>query len=544
MSKDEQKHELREVLGRQLLVALLEATSGMPLMEQIAEEFKSIHPPEARLLYLDICSLHRFGPPVRAGLISRIHNIGFDEFEGRLFKPLEHIVRLRKDSKSGDYVYEARHSHIANVVYETAFRSQEERFDNLVRVVTKLNPSYSYDLEVLGQVLRADNVSKAVADEARARQIYDAAIESVGRKPFILHQRGLYEMHAANNAGRLDIAETFLNEALAAESHNKSIKHSLAELDLKRSRLAVDPLARQSWRRRAEERAGALTIGSNSPYPYDTLMKAAVDEVKDALRAVEGENQEASVLHLGESIQKAEETLRRGLQKFPNEARLLGQEGELSSALTNAERAESSFKKAFSLNPRSTLLARRLVRILRSKGAFSEAEGVLRKAIEANPGAQELHYELATTLMESSPDADQQQSETILYHLRRSFAVGDKNFQAQFWYARQLCIVGRYDEAGPIFEKLAHLRVPFTDRNEMRGELKTSAGQPTRCSGSIVVAKASYGLLLADSPRLHAFIPASEIDGSGGELLPGDKVSFRLAFNLRGAVALGVARDQ
>jgi len=69
---------------------------------------KSIPLPEARRLYLDICCLHRFGPPVRAGLISRIHDISFDDFKERLFRPLEQVIRLRHDVKSGDYVYESR----------------------------------------------------------------------------------------------------------------------------------------------------------------------------------------------------------------------------------------------------------------------------------------------------------------------------------------------------------------------------------------------------------------------------------------------------
>jgi hypothetical protein len=80
LSAEKRVHELRHVHGRQLLVALLEATHGIPLMDIIAQEYHSIHPDAAKLLYLDICSLHRFGPPVRAGLISRIHNISFEDF--------------------------------------------------------------------------------------------------------------------------------------------------------------------------------------------------------------------------------------------------------------------------------------------------------------------------------------------------------------------------------------------------------------------------------------------------------------------------------
>ena len=162
LSNEERIHELQYVHGRQLLVALLEATHGLPLMGIIAKEYHSIHPAEARLLYLDICALHRFGPPVRAGLIARIHNIAFEDFRTRLFKPLEAIVVLRDDKRSGDYVYEARHSYIAETVYETILTSQEERFDNITRILNKLNPSFSYDLEVIGKLVRAETLQRAL----------------------------------------------------------------------------------------------------------------------------------------------------------------------------------------------------------------------------------------------------------------------------------------------------------------------------------------------------------------------------------------------
>ncbi len=225
------------------------------------EEYKSIPLPEARRLYLDICCLHRFGPPVRAGLISRIHDISFDQFKERMFRPLEQVIRLRKDVKSGDYVYETRHPDIAHELYQSLLTSQDERFDNLARIVSKLNPSFSYDLEVLSRLVRAETIRSALSDPQKGVQIYEIALQSAGRRPIILHQKGVYEMGNASNRVELDRAEDLLTEALAGEPYNKSIKHSLAELALRRSRLSTNTLERQAWRQTAIDRAAALTTG-------------------------------------------------------------------------------------------------------------------------------------------------------------------------------------------------------------------------------------------------------------------------------------------
>ena len=539
-SLDRRYHDLREIHGRQLLVALLEATHGVPLVEIIANEYGSIYPPEARILYLDICSLHRFGPPVRAGLISRLHDISFDDFQDKLFKPLEQIVHLRRDPKSGDYVYEARHSHIANVVYEAVLDAPEKRFDNLVRIVTKLNPTFSYDLEVLGRLVKAETVHSAIPDPVRGRQIYDLALKAAGQRYFILHQRGIYEMRVANNFAELARAEEAMLGAQALEPHNPTIKHSLAELDLRRSRLTVDPLERQTWRQSAIARAGALVGNTNNSYPHSTLVKAAIDDVRDALMAVEASNTEASGLRLGDCIAKAEDVLKRALQAFPNDPVLLSSEGELSTVLAQAERAETAFRRALLANPKSTLIAMRLGRILRSKGNYADALTFLNKSIEANLGSRELHYDIAITLIESSPDGDTKHVDDILYHLKRSFTPGDRNYNAQFLYARQLCLADKYDDAVPLFAKLSELTIPFRERAGIGKIVLDANGTLRKFNGSMTSVRSTYGFIQSETPKLRVYAGPDELEALPREPGSGTPVSFELGFTLRGPVAVNL----
>jgi tetratricopeptide (TPR) repeat protein len=537
---DRRLHELKYKHGRQLLVALLEATHGVPLIEIVANEYKSIYPPEARTIYLDICSLHRFGPPVRAGIISRIHNITFDQFRDQFLLPLEQIVTLRTDPKSGDYVYEARHSHIANVVYDVAFKTQEERFDNLIRILSKLNPAFSYDLEVLAQLIRAANVEAIISDPHRGRQVYEVALVSAGRRVVIFHQRGIYEMHVAANAAEFNRAEEFLNEALSMESWNKSIKHSLAELDLRRSKWASNPIERFAWRRNAISRAEALTSGTINSYPYATLAKAAIDDVKDALAAAESSESDATMQALSTAIAQSEEVLRRGMQAFTNDPVLLSAEGELSTTLAQAARAEGAFRRAFAANPRSTSVARRLARIQKSKGAHAEAVATLRQSLEANPSSRELQFDLALTMMGAAPDADQTQSDEVLYHLQRAFTPGDRNYQAQFLYARQLCVAGKYEGAKAIFAKLGEAKVPYRQKIQVGSYLLTEQGQPKRLNGSITVLKPSFGFIRCNEVALDAYFEVSNLSFSADEIAEGVPVTFELGFNLRGPVAMEI----
>lgn len=536
---DKRPDELKFVHGRQLLVALLEATHGAPLTEIIEQEYRSIFPEEARRIYLDICSLHRFGPPVRAGLISRIHDLSFEDFSKKLFEPLEAIVVLRRDDRSGDYVYEARHSYIAHELYTAVLTDQEDRFDNIIRIVTKLNPSFSYDQEVLKQIIRSENLRMTLNNPDKIRQVYDAAEASFGESSVICHQRGVFELGIAVAMGQIDTAEKWLDRAEDLAPYNRAIRHSLAELALKRSRVAESAEDREWWRQKAVERATALISKSTSPYPHHTLLKAAVDAVKDALQALDIAPTETATLRVGEAITHAEATLKKGRQAFPNEAVLLNEEGNLSTVLAQGERAEGAFEKAFERNPRSSLIAKRLARIKRARGSFDAAEEILRKGLEHNPGSAELHYDLAITIIDSAPDAAQRESETLLYHLRRSFTPRDNNLQAQFWYARQLSIAGRFEEARPLFRQLSEARVPFREKTQVRGILKDPSGDPIEKVGTVSMWRETWGFIDLADPRMRVFLPLSESNADLGEYISaGTVVRFKLGFAIRGPIAI------
>ncbi len=66
---DEQKEALATGAGRQILVALHEATLGKPFKDIVFNEYKSIPSNSAKLLYLSVCMLHGIGVAPRAGVI-------------------------------------------------------------------------------------------------------------------------------------------------------------------------------------------------------------------------------------------------------------------------------------------------------------------------------------------------------------------------------------------------------------------------------------------------------------------------------------------
>ena len=255
---------------------------------------------------------------------------------------------------------------------------------------------------------------------------------------------------------------------------------------------------------------------------------------------VEGDEIEHDARPLAESIANAESVLRRGLEAFPNEPILLSEEGNLSNVLAQAVRAEAAFEKAFRSNPRSTRTADRLARIKRAKGNHVDARTILQRCLEHNPGANQLHYQLAMTIRESKPDADFTEGDTITRHLRRAIGGGGRSRQAKFWYARQLTISGRYDEARAIFRELAGARIPFREKKKVRGLVRNSDGKARPYTGSITRLVGGT-FLRCEEPNLSAYFAPEDLDADVIDLLSiGDTVQFDLAFNLLGPVAVNI----
>ncbi|NEH99225.1 SIR2 family protein [Rhizobium johnstonii] len=532
--------KLQEQYGRQLLVALHEATENATFRDIIADEYNKIEPPEARILYLDICSLHRFGPPVRAGLISRVHGIDFEDFNQRFFLPLEQVIDLSIDRKTRDWTYKARHSVIADIVYSTGLPTVQEKYDNLIRIITRLNPSYSYDREVLFDLIRAQKLADLFKDRHLGSEIYELALKAIGDDWGIYHQRGIYEMRLANNASQFDRAEQYLEKALALQTGSVSVKHSLAELALKRANSATTDTEREAWLKDAEKQASALVSKSRNSYPIHTMAKVAVGRVRDCLSRAGEQIDSLQEEAINSAIKQAEDLLRVGLQNFPNDDRLLTEDAALSDLLKDADGAMAALRKAFTANPRSELIARRLARVLRAKTLFPEAIQVLREALNHNQGSQILHFDLGHCIRESAPDADTTEGDSILYHFQRSFTKGDKNYDARFWFARQLTLQGRWAEAKPIFDDLKKLSLPYRQRTGLRGGVLDDGGHLAQFYGQVISNKADYAFIRADRDGIGCFTATEHMKGDQALLSEHTRVKFGMQFSLIGPVAVEV----
>lgn len=543
LTHEQRVKQFNEIYGRQLLVALHEATRNAHFRDIIHDEYTKISPPEAQLLYADICALHRFGSPVRAGLISRVHGISFEQFQERFFMPLEQVVSLEKDERSGDWIYRARHPLIAEMLYEQVFPTPAEKFDNIAKFITRLNPTYSYDRRIIGELLRGNRLAEALPVASKGQAIFDLALQALGDEPHIYHQKGIYFMRLAlaGDSEALREAEEALQEANRLAPTDRTIKHSLAELALTRSRLSEDSIERAAWRNEAIAKSRPLVASTTSSHAYHTIAKAQLQALGDALDVQAEGDETLSADVVSEAIKAVEETLRAGLQRYPGDSHLLAEEAGLARLLRNDERAERALKRAFEANRRSQLIAKRYAVVLKARDKLADAREVLRQALEYHSASHDLNYDFAELLRAIDPAIDVKEPDVLLSYYGRAFSKGDKNYRSQFLYARQLILAGRPQDARPVFDHLKQSPIPFPIKNQVKEVVRLETGEIRRYNGTVTGRRDSYGFVRLDNDGIDCYFDSQSV--RQGEDLPGigARVELSLGFNFHGPAACDMA---
>lgn len=480
-SPEERRDAFVRRASRQLLVALHEATFGVPFEDIIEDEYEAIRPEEAQRLYLAVCFMNRLGVPVRAGLIARLYNIAFEEFEKRFFRPLERVVFTDMHPSLRDHVYRARHRHVAEMVCERVLRDQEEKFDLLIRILREMNLSYSTDRDAFVQFLQGRTLLSVFPNHELVSRVFDLALEKAPDDPYVYHQLAVYEMARPN--GSTGNAAKYLAKATRLSPRSNSIKHSFAVLSLRRATEARSEIESSTYLAEGENICNELKrFPGQRPYAYATAAKIQFMRTQ---RLMEG-TQERADSEVENGIRKMERALTEGLQESPGNPHILKIEADFAKLLNDSSRALKALEKAFEANPRSAYIAIRLARHFQDIGDTKRSKGILEKAVDANPGERRLQFALGKLML----DAQISPGDVIEYHLKRSFTKGDSNYEAQLLYGRQLFINGKLDESRDIFRALAKAKVGYNIKRRVVYPLEGVH------RGRVAKSEAAYFLLL------------------------------------------------
>ncbi len=534
LNRDERIEEFVKQAGRQLLVALHVATQGKPFEDILLDEYRRILPQEAQRLYLTVCVLNRLKVFVRAGVISRVHNIPFEDFKKRLFKPLEHVVHSVL-LPWGDMAYRTRHAEIAEIVFRRVLVEPTDRYNEIVRILRALNPMYSTDSLALRGLLRARHVDDLFPSYEDAAELYQAAVEVMGEDDvYLLHQRANYERIRPN--GNLQTATSLLMKARHLDPRDETVIHTLAEVMRKRADNSPEALERRRYR--TEAKALLQRIGAEGPsakFAVSTRAKIAIDSVADILR-------EASTTErdIDEAVREAEKEIEGARQRYPGDSHIAALEAELGRVLEDDQRTFTALEKARRANPRDPFIASRLATILINRQEIDKAKTVVSEALRSNKGDKRLNHMYAEIERRhtSKPDIAE-----LVNHYRRAFTRWDSNYESQFWFARYAWELGTNDSKAESKEVFRHLReapVPHSERIEIRDIIRT-AERWFDFFGTVARVESTHGFVKLDNSGDWVFFHQHDVPADvWPDLASERRVGFNLGFSLGGLRAINV----
>ena len=530
LNDEERKQAFTARAGRQLLVALHEATLGKPFEDIIADEFAEVKPDLARSMYLGICFLNRFDVPVRAGIVNRLYGIRFTDFSERFFRPLEALVSAHYDRRTRDYVYVTRHPHIAEIIVERVLVNPQQRLDLNLQMINTMNIDYDADRRAFRRLVRGRSMLDQFSDHDMAEAVYSAARNQAGEEPYLLHQMAIYEMNRPN--GNLQKATDYLARARALAPQDGTVTHSLAELQLRKAENAKSPLESQTYLRDAQNLARTLTgTAAVDSYGYHTLAKVQLTKLAEIMQ---DESEQLNEFQFGEAVKEVEEAIQQGLQKFPDDPYILVAESQLGNLLADDDRSEAALQAAFARNPNNPFIAVRLSKLFAKKGELDQAVKVYESSIDADVNDKQVHFNYAKLLIDQNGGNPQD----IEYHLRRGFTEGDPNVEAQFWYARQLYVNGKTIEAQERFRKLRDLSMDPKIKRLIRGAIP-GAGGFQRFTGRVDRLEYDYAFVVRDGEADRVFLHLANTDRAVWDgLRINARVSFVIGFNFWGATAI------
>ena len=236
-----------------------------------------------------------------------------------------------------------------------------------------MNIDYDADKNAFKRLVRGRTILDAFPDHQMASSVYTTARQRFGQEPYLLHQEALYEMHRPN--GNLTRASSLLNKAKAIAPFDKTLTHSLAELEIRRAESAETTLETESHLREAER----LVRRSNTnrvvdSYAFHTLAKVQLERLRMLFN--DGLKMDTELL-ISDRIRAVESVVQEGLQKFPDDPYLLDIESQLASLLFDDDRAMVALKSAFNKMPDSAFVAIRLAKLLVAAGDIEQAITIL-----------------------------------------------------------------------------------------------------------------------------------------------------------------------
>lgn len=526
LNYDDKVRFIRENSEKQLLVTLLEASHhGQDFAEIIKDEYEGIYNRSAKELYLNICSLHRHGIELRAGMIKRLSGIDFHQFKDKFLKPLELLVVTYFSHRCRDNVYTSRHLDIAAHVYSQAFHNELEKAQHLIQILRFLNTGYDIDAKAIELILKGKTLAMEFKDKELAAQIFNVANEIGLNNCLVWHQKAIYEIN--HDQPNYDLALQYLKHIDPENGHHydmRIVEHTKANIYRKLA-LKASTLDERERYRGISLRLLSENIRKNpkSSMPFVTKAYVLLDEIKDC-------TEDGLIIDI---IKDFETNLAIGFKKFPYDDALSTVEHDFSKEINNSPRAIAKIEEALRRNSDNVFVVSRYAKFYIDRGEFNEARTCMNNFLRNNINNKEINYLMALSFIKEDKSAFYLKA---ISYLKKCYSPNDSNYEPKFKHACLEYEFGDEKKALKIFNELVSSSIRANIKNRTSNTIVLPNKSDKYFEGKVITINDDYGFVKTSNFNENIYVhrTSSEDKDLWEVLRSNDEVLFSIWFTFKG----------
>jgi tetratricopeptide (TPR) repeat protein len=403
-------------------------------------------------------------------------------------------------------------------------------------MIDGLDIGFSSDELALSGILRGRTLCDTFEDVVLGRDVYQVAAKRNPTRAFIHQQHAIYEY--SHRRGDLDIAQSAIDIAAEMEPKNASIRHTKAEVLRRRAFETTSEFARRTYRSRARSELD-LIADQNNAYVLSSRARLHVDDVADLLGRPGDPADDALNEEIAASVDRAEISLRRALNMYPNDADVLAANAKFKELLGDKRASTQLLEKAWQKMPRGSGVARTLALRYFEANQIEKWKSVLLEALDRDPTDRSIHLLLAELLFRQTKDLNNSEAEQ---HQKRSYVAGDREYYARYVSSAYAFARFRYDECFDLVDDIekrapADFKPSFSSLETWLGPaMEGRSGMVTKNFGSYMFVK------VRDCPR-EVYAPSSRTpDNDWDSIRVHGSVVFNVSFSRKGPVAVALRR--
>lgn len=520
-----QKQHFQTLAHKELLVALRELTSSNDSFDQIVlDEYRRIPSPIAKTAYVYVAALGQINLSLRYEHLMRILHIGYGELRSTIFQPADGVLISGEVTGSSrhnsGFTLGTRHPIIASIIFDAAAPSDDEKFEIINRILTEMDPGYLEDRRLLDEIVRRKEIVNTLADPNKRRAIYDRLASVLPNNPYVLQHRSILE----RDIGDADATLRFARIAVNMEKGNPSLQNTLG-LGLEfAARHTRDVLKQRGYLTEASKIfADGVRKDPTNPFAYVGQSNILKQEIE---RATDGTQR---TLLRANAIAMLEEAL----ENTYNSTIVAASLAEHQNAIGDMEEATKVVAAALKTKPSDSRLRGLQIDLLTKSGKHDDGLKAAQEGIKYDPTSWRLQRYAARLMKRLGLPVEGVRGhyEAALRHNKGDIALTIE--LGAFLFTNAL-----YPDANAIFNIAQNLPVPVNEKRKVRENWRDSHGMPLTFSGRVSRVTGSAAFVIAIPQNFSAFFWRNR--AGLADLQEGDPVTFQVAFNDRGSVALDI----